>query len=64
MLNADRQEEVLRSIKSAGGFNELLAQTSDQVILKLDTNFNSFYTKQQVEEAQKKAQQRMPHGLA
>lgn len=64
MLNADRQEEILRSIKSTSGFNELLAQTSDQVVMKLDTNFNSHYTNKQVEEAQKKAQKRIQHGLA
>jgi len=66
MLNHNRQEFVLRSVasSSASGFNELLAQTSDQVVLNLGDNFTSFYTKQQVEQAKEKAQEKIQHGLA
>ena len=66
MLNPDRKELVLRNVASSStsGFNELLAQTPDQVILNLGDNFTSFYTKQQVEKAKEKAQEKIQHGLA
>ena len=65
MLNHNRQELVLRSVASSSvsGFNELLAQTSDQVVLNLGDNFTSFYTKQQVEKAKEKAQEKQQIGL-
>ena len=65
MLNHSRQELVLRSVASSSvsGFNELLAQTSDQVVLNLGDNFTSFYTKQQVEKAKEKAQEKQQIGL-
>lgn len=63
MLNPARQEMVLKSVNSTSGFNELLAQTSDDVVLRLDTNFNSFYTNEQIEKAKEKAQEKQQIGL-
>ena len=62
-LNPNRQEDVLRSVESSEGFNELLAQTSDQVVLNLKDNFKSFYTNKLVDDAKEKAQEKMNHGL-
>ena len=63
MLNPARQEMVLKSVNSTSGFNELLAQTSEDVVLRLDTNFNSFYTNEQIEKAKEKAQEKQQLGL-
>ena len=62
-LNPNRQEDVLRSVESSEGFNELLAQTSDQVVLNLKDNFKSFYTNKLVDDAKEKVQEKMNHGL-
>ncbi len=63
MLNPSRQESVLRQVNSAAGFNNLLDQTSDKVVLNLNTNFTSYYANQQIEEAKSEAQKRSKHGL-
>lgn len=62
-LDANRQETLLRNIDSPDGFNELLAATSDNVVVNLKTNFNSFYTNQQIENAQNEVHKKRQHGL-
>ena len=64
MLSASKQKDVLESIKSINGFNELLSHTSSQAIMKLKTNFSNHYTNRQVELAQEKVEKRRQHGLA
>ena len=64
MFNADRQKEILYNVKSCEGFSALLACTSDNVILGLDTDFNSYYTNKKVQKAQEEAKKRANHSLA